>query len=52
MRNKISNKIIAGLMLMSFVFSNGVMAVSAMENAGVNQVGRDGRPVLRDDNGD
>lgn len=52
MRNKISNKIIAGLMLMSFVFSNGVMAVSAMENAGVNQVGRDGRPVLRDNNGD
>ena len=52
MKNKIFNKIIAGLMLMSFVFSNGVMAVSAMENVGANRYGRDGRPTLRDDSGD
>lgn len=52
MKNKISNQIIAGLMLISFVFSNGVMAVSAMENAGVAQYGQNEKPVLRDNSGD
>lgn len=42
MRDKITNKIIASLMLASFVFSNGAMMASAMENVGVS------RPALRD----
>lgn len=52
MENKILNKLIASLMLVSFVFTNGTMMVSAMENAGAVQYGRDGRPALRDNNGE
>ena len=48
MRDKITNKIIASLMLASFVFTNSAMMASAMENVGVTQYGRDGRPALRD----
>ena len=39
-------------MLVSFVFTNGTMMASAMENAGAVQYGRDGRPALRDNNGE
>ena len=35
MRDKITNKIIASLMLASFVFTNSAMMASAMENVGV-----------------
>ncbi len=49
MTNKISEKIIAGLMLTVFVFSNTLLTVSAMENATVEY---GGRPALRDDNGE
>ncbi len=49
MTNKISEKIIAGLMLTVFVFSNTLLTVSAMENAAVEY---GGRPALRDDNGE
>ncbi len=52
MENKILNKLIASLMLVSFVFTNGTMMASAMENAGAVQYGRDGRPALRDNNGE
>ena len=52
MRNKISNKIIASLMLTAFVFSNGVLTASAMENVGVVQYGNTSKPALRDDEGD
>ena len=52
MENKILNKLIASLMLVSFVFTNGTMMASAMENAGDVQYGRDGRPALRDNNGE
>ena len=52
MRDKITNKIIASLMLASFVFTNSAMMASAMENVGVTQYGRDGRPALRDNSGD
>lgn len=52
MENKILNKLIASLMLVSFVFTNGTMMASAMENAGALQYGRDGRPALRDNNGE
>ena len=52
MENKILNKLIASLMLVSFVFTNGTMMASAMENAGAVQYGRDGRPALRNNNGE
>lgn len=52
MENKILNKLIASLMLVSFVFTNGTMMASAMENAGAVQYGRDGRPALRYNNGE
>ena len=39
-------------MLVSFVCTNGTMMASAMENAGAVQYGRDGRPALRDNNGE
>lgn len=48
MRNKISEKIIASLMLTAFVFSNAALTVTAMENAGVVEFGQ--KPALRDDN--
>ena len=46
MKNKISNKIIASLMLASFVFSNSAMMASSMENVGTF------KPALRDNNGE
>lgn len=49
MRNKISNKIIASLMLTALLFSNSMLAVSAMENVGVVQYGSTNKPALRDE---
>ena len=45
MKNNISRKIIAGLILTSFVLTNSVMSAMAMENAGTYS--ENGRPVLR-----
>lgn len=52
MENKILNKIIASLMLTTFVFSNSLLTASAMENVGVVQYGNTSRPALRDDSED
>lgn len=53
MKNKISHKIIASLMLTTFVFSNSLLTASAMENVGVVQYGNTtSKPVLRDDEQD
>lgn len=52
MKNKISKKIIASLMLASFVFSNSAMLAVAMEDASIVQYGESSRPELRDNNGD
>ena len=49
MTNKISEKVIAGLMLTVFVFSNTLLTVSAMENAAVEY---GSRPALRNGNGE
>ena len=49
MRNKISNKIIASLMLTALLFSNSMLAVSAMENVGIVQYGSTNKPALRDE---
>ncbi len=50
MKNKISNKIIASLMLTALIFSNSLLTVSAMENVGIVQYGNTSKPALRDDN--
>lgn len=52
MKSEISRKFIASLMLAAFVFSNSALTSAAMENIGVVQYGRDGRPVLRDNQGE
>lgn len=49
MKNKISNKIIASLMLTALIFSNSLLAVSAMENVGIVQYGNTNKPALRDE---
>lgn len=49
MRNKISNKIIASLMLTALLFSNSMLTVSAMENVGIVQYGSTNKPALRDE---
>ena len=49
MENKISNKIIASLMLTALIFSNSLLTVSAMENVGVVQYGSTNKPALRDE---
>lgn len=48
MRNKISQKIIAGMMLTVFMLSNTMLTVAAMENAGVVEYGQ--KPALRNAN--
>lgn len=52
MKNKISRKIIAGLMLASFVFSNSAMCAFAMEDFNISGTGNSGKPELRDNNAD
>uniref|UniRef100_UPI0040283842 secretin N-terminal domain-containing protein n=1 Tax=Candidatus Stercorousia sp. TaxID=3048886 RepID=UPI0040283842 len=49
MENKISNKIIASLMLTALIFSNSLLTVSAMENVGIVQYGSTNKPALRDE---
>ena len=49
MKNKIVNKIIASLMLTTFVFSNSMLTVFAMEDAGIMQYGMNNKPALRDE---
>ncbi len=49
MKNKISNKIVASLMLTALIFSNSLLAVSAMENVGIVQYGNTNKPALRDE---
>lgn len=49
MKTKISNKIVASLMLTALIFSNSLLAVSAMENVGIVQYGNSPRPDLRDE---
>lgn len=49
MENKISNKIIASLMLTALIFSNSLLTVSAMENVGLVQYGSTNKPALRDE---
>ena len=48
MKNKISKKLIAGLMLASFVFTNSAMTVAAMQDAGIMEYGTGMKPELRD----
>lgn len=47
MKNTISRKIIASIMLTTFVFSNASLAAFAMEDAGIIQYGESARPVIR-----
>lgn len=49
MKDKILRKFIAGLMLTAFVFTNSVLTVAAMEDAGeLNVYGLESKPDLRD----
>ena len=48
MKNKISKKLITGLMLASFVFTNSAMTVAAMQDAGIMEYGTGMKPELRD----
>lgn len=50
MRNKISQKIIAGMLLTVFAFSNTLLTAVSMENAGVVEYGK--KPALRSTSGD
>lgn len=52
MKNKISRKIIAGLMLASFVFSNSAMFAAAMEDFVIPKGTIDSKPELRDNTED
>lgn len=52
MKNKISRKIIAGLMLASFVFSNSAMFAAAMEDFAIPSNTVNSKPELRDHNED
>ena len=47
MKNTISRKIIASIMLTTFVFSNASLAAFAMEDAGIIQYGESAKPVIR-----
>lgn len=47
MKNTISKKIIASVMLTTFVFSNASLAAFAMEDAGIIQYGETAKPVIR-----
>lgn len=49
MKNKISNKIIASIVLAALVFPNSLLTVSAMENVGIVQYGSTNKPALRDE---
>ena len=49
MENKISNKIIASIVLAALVFPNSLLTVSAMENVGIVQYGSTNKPALRDE---
>lgn len=49
MKNKILNKVIASLMLTTFVLSNSMLTVFAMEDAGIVQYGSSSRPALRNE---
>ena len=49
MKNKISNKIIASIVLAALVFTNSLLTVSAMENVGIVQYGSTNKPALRDE---
>ena len=52
MKNSMIKKLIAGLMLTTFMLSNGLLTSLAMEDAAVIQYGEAGKPVLRnEDNG-
>lgn len=52
MRNKITKKIIASLMLTLFVCSNSALTVLAMEDVGAAQYNTAAKPELRDDEGE
>ena len=52
MKNKISKKLITGLMLASFVLTNSAMTVSAMQDTGITEYGSSTKPELRDNQGD
>ncbi len=54
MKNKISRKLIAGLMLASFVFTNSAITAVAMQDAGIMQYGSgvSVKPELRDNQED
>lgn len=52
MKNKISKKLITGLMLTSFVLTNSAMTVSAMQDTGITEYGSSTKPELRDNQGD
>lgn len=49
MKNTISRKIIASVMLTTFVFSNASLAAFAMEDAGIIQYGESAKPVIREE---
>ena len=46
MKNSMIKKLIAGLMLTTFMLSNGLLTSLAMEDAAVIQYGEAGKPVL------
>ena len=52
MKNKISKKFIASLLLASFVFTNSAMSAVAMQDAGIMQYGLSDKPELRDNQED
>ena len=52
MKNSMMKKLIAGFMLTTFIFSNGLLTSLAMEDAAVMQYGEPDKPLLRNEDKD